>query len=398
VSEGGIPPGDGGPGEPIPGASPPDEGSFGSPIGPDETGAGADPLAAEQAAPGRARHGRRRRHRTRRRVLFGVAAAVVLLIIAVVAWYLIEAFPLGGPGQRVVVEVTQGEGTSQVANSLEQRGVVGSALALRLSFVLHGSPTIDPGGYVFHTNQSFSTVRSILSHGPDLYDVNVLPGYTVAEVTQAVGAVPGRTGNDFAAVVRSGTVRSSYGTTSSISLEGLLGTGTYQVTVGESDTVLLAQMVNRFEKQAAAAGVNSASAQALGMTPYQVVIVASIAQKEGYFDRYFGKVSRVVYNRLAAGMHLDMTSTVLYAIGQDGGTVTKADHTLDTPYNTYLNAGLPPTPICIPSPAALAAAVSPPAGTWLYFTVVDKAGTTRFAVTYTEQLANEQLAQKNGVG
>ena len=119
-------------------------------------------------------------------MLFGVAAAIVLVIVAVVAWYLIEAHPLGGPGKRVVVEVTQGEGTSEVASALEQRGVVGSALALRLSFLLHGSPTIDPGGYVFHTNQSFSTVRSILSHGPDLYEVNVQPGYTVAEVTQAV--------------------------------------------------------------------------------------------------------------------------------------------------------------------------------------------------------------------
>lgn len=397
MSEDEVPPG-GGPQEPTRDASSPDEGSSGSPFGPAEAGARGDRPATEPATPGRARHGRRKRHRTRRRVLFGVAAFVVLLVVAVVAWYLIEAYPLGGPGQRVVVEVTQGEGTSGVANALEQRGVVGSALALRLSFLVHGSPTIDPGGYVFHTNQSFSTVRSILSHGPDLYEVNVLPGYTVAEVTQAVGAVPGRTGNDFAAVVRSGTVRSSYGTPSSISLEGLLGTGTYQVTVGESDTVLLTQMVNRFEKQAAAAGVNTASAQALGMTPYQVVIVASIAQKEGYFDRYLGKVSRVVYNRLAAGMHLDMTSTVLYAIGQDGGTVTKADHTLDTPYNTYLNAGLPPTPICIPSPAALQAAISPPVGTWLYFTVVKKTGTTRFAVTYTEQLANEQLARQNGLG
>ena len=125
--------------------------------------------------------------------------------------------------------------------------------------------------------------------------------------------------------------------------------------------------------------------------------MASIAEKEGYFDRYMGKVARVVYNRLAAGMHLDMTSTVLYALGQDGGTVTKADHTLDTPYNTYLNAGLPPTPICMPSPAALQAAISPPAGTWLYFTVVDKSGTTKFADTYTEQLANEAIARQNGV-
>ncbi|MGH9091989.1 MAG: endolytic transglycosylase MltG [Acidimicrobiales bacterium] len=157
-------------------------------------------------------------------------------------------------------------------------------------------------------------------------------------------------------------------------------------------------MVARFDRQATAAGLTATSAATLGLTPYQVVIVASIAQKEGYFDRYMGKVSRVVYNRLAAGMHLDMTSTVLYALGQDGGTVTQADHTLDTPYNTYLYGGLTPTPICLPSPVALAAAVSPPAGTWLYFTVVDRSGTTRFADTYTEQLANEALAQKNGVG
>lgn len=339
-----------------------------------------------------------RRHPTRRRVLLGLAAAVLLAVVAVVAWYEIEANPLGGPGRRVVVQVSEGEGTDRVAGALQSRGVIGSALAFRLSLLLHGLPAIEPGGYVFHANQSFSTVRSILSGGPDIYTVDVLPGYTVAEVTRAVGVVPGRTGNDFAAAVRSGTVRSPFGTPSSTSLEGLLGTGTYQVTVGESDTRLLSQMVDRFDAQAAAAGLTPASASALGMTPYQVVTVASIAQKEGYFDRYMGKVARVVYNRLAAGMTLDMTSTVLYALGQDGGRVTPADHTLRSPYNTYLNTGLTPTPICLPSPAALAGATAPPAGTWLYFTVVDKSGTTLFADTYTEQLANEATARRNGVG
>lgn len=233
---------------------------------------------------------------------------------------------------------------------------------------------------------------------PTTFEVKVFPGYTVAEATRAVGTVPGRTGSDFAAAVRSGTVRSPWGTPSSTSLEGLLGTGTYEVTEGESDTKLLRQMVARFDRQAAAAGVTPAAASALGVTPYQLVTVASIAQKEGYFDRYMGKVSRVVYNRLAAGMPLDMTSTVLYALGQDGGTVTPADHTLRSPYNTYLNTGLTPTPICLPSPAALAGAAAPPPGAWLYFTVVDKAGTTRFANTYTEQLANEALAKQHGVG
>lgn len=238
----------------------------------------------------------------------------------------------------------------------------------------------------------------VRSTGPSVYTVDVRPGYTVSEVVRAVSVVPGRTGNHFAATVRSGAVRSTYGTPSSTSLEGLLGTGNYQVVEGESDQRLLTAMVDRFEHQAAAAGLTPQSAAALGLSPYQVVIVASIAEKEGYFDRYMGKVSRVVYNRLAAGMSLDMTATVLYALGQDGGPVPATYRTIDSPYNTYTHAGLTPTPICMPSPTAIAGAVSPPAGTWLYFTVVDKSGTTKFSDTYTEQLANEQLAKQNGVG
>ena len=91
-----------------------------------------------------------------------------------------------------------------------------------------------------------------------------------------------------------------------------------------------------------------------------------------------------------------MNSTVLYSLRQDGGAVTAKDLALQTPYNTYLNVGLTPTPICIPSPQALTAAVHPPAGAWLYFVLVKKDGTEAFADTFPEQLANEQLARAAG--
>jgi UPF0755 protein len=93
-----------------------------------------------------------------------------------------------------------------------------------------------------------------------------------------------------------------------------------------------------------------------------------------------------------------MNSTVLYSLGQDGGPVTSQDLKLRTPYNTYLNVGLTPTPICSPSPDALTAAVHPPAGAWLYFVLVKKDGTEAFSDTYAEQLANEKLAQERGLG
>ncbi len=98
------------------------------------------------------------------------------------------------------------------------------------------------------------------------------------------------------------------------------------------------------------------------MTPYQVITVASITEKEGYYTFNMPKVARVIYNRLAQGTALQMDSTVLYAIGQDGGPVTSEDLKIQSPYNTYLNKGLTPTPICMPSVTALKSRPQPSAG------------------------------------
>ena len=105
-----------------------------------------------------------------------------------------------------------------------------------------------------------------------------------------------------------------------------------------------------------------------------MVIAASIVEKEGYFPVNMPRVARTILNRLARGGGLQMDSTVLYALGRDGGTVTPADLRTRTPYNTYLHAGLTPTPICVVSMTALRAMLNPPPGPWLYFVVIDRAG------------------------
>ena len=181
------------------------------------------------------------------------------------------------------------------------------------------------------------------------------------------------------------------------SLEGLLAPGTYIVRPGETDHDLLVAMVDRFDAQAARIGL-AAGAQVLGFTPYQVITIASIVEKEGVLIKNMGPVARVVYNRLDRSMPLQMDSTVLYALGRDGGPVTGADLKSASPYNTYLNKGLPPTPTCFPSEAALDAALHPPAGSWLYFVVVAQDGTEAFSDTYAGQQANEALATQRGLG
>ena len=335
-----------------------------------------------------------RRHPWRSAVTV-VGAAVVGVVAWAVLWYQGEVDP-GAQGASTVVTVDAGSSVSTVIARLVGAHVVGSGTAFRLYLLLHGTPTILPGGYLLYGHEAFANVRAELAKGPDVYAVTLPPGFTVAETATRVGEVPGHHADAFAAVARSGTVRSPYQPAGSTNLDGLLGTGTYVVLPGETDAQLLQQMVGRFDTVAGAVNLG-AGAAALGMSPYQVVTAASIVEKEGVYSENLGKVARVIYNRLAKGVPLQMDSTVLYSEGRDGGPVTAGDLTLNTPYNTYLHKGLTPTPICLPSKASLEAALDPPAGDWLYFVLVSKDGTEAFSDTLAGQLANEKLAQSRGL-
>jgi uncharacterized YceG family protein len=342
--------------------------------------------------------GRRHKRRKRRRRLLVVVAIVLVLVVGIVGWYEAEAHPFGSPGQRVTVKVSRAESTGSIASALASHGVVGNSLAFQLSLFIHGKPTIEPGFYSFQQNISFSSAKSVLADGPNVDEIENPPGFTLSELAERVGTTQGHDAKTFLAEASSGAVTSPFEPPGTKNLEGLLGTGGYLITPGETDHEILTQMVDRFNAQAAKAGVTSASAAALGLTTYQLITVASIVEKEGYIVKNMPQVARVIYNRIANNMPLQMDSTVLYSLGQDGGTVTAADLKLNTPYNTYLHTGLTPTPICFPSVSAMQAAVSPPAGTWLYFTLVEKDGTEAFSTTFADQLANEKLAASRGLG
>ncbi len=137
----------------------------------------------------------------------------------------------------------------------------------------------------------------------------------------------------------------------------------------------------------------------LGVPPermHDVVVEASIAQKEARSADDMAKVTRVLDNRIAIGMPLQLDSTVSYAVGATGKvTTTAAQRATDSPYNTYLHPGLPAGPISNPGADALRAALSPADGTWLYFVTVNlQTGETRFATTIAEHNANVALFQQ----
>ncbi|MEU3772568.1 endolytic transglycosylase MltG [Streptomyces sp. NPDC032472] len=164
--------------------------------------------------------------------------------------------------------------------------------------------------------------------------------------------------------------------------EGFLFPATYPVTSKTTAGSLLASMVGTANRHLAARAVADGG-KAHGMTPYQTATLASIIEAEADSRADMGKVARVVHNRLAKAMPLQMDSTLNYALDRRTLNTTLSDTRIDSPFNTYRRQGLPPAPIDNPGADALAAAVAPTPGDWLFFVTV-KPGDTRFSVTYEE--------------
>ncbi|MFF5565286.1 endolytic transglycosylase MltG [Streptomyces sp. NPDC012623] len=182
--------------------------------------------------------------------------------------------------------------------------------------------------------------------------------------------------------------------------EGYLFPATYPIGSDTTPAGLLRYMVatahQRFGPGGGAAGSRS-SRDGTEAATYRTVTIASIVQAEAATPADMGKVARVVHNRLALGMPLQMDSTINYALGRSTLDTSHRDTKTDSPFNTYGHKGLPPTPIGNPGEEAMRAAARPPRGDWLYFVTV-KPGDTRFTHRYAEQRRNVEEFNRNRAG
>jgi UPF0755 protein len=177
--------------------------------------------------------------------------------------------------------------------------------------------------------------------------------------------------------------------------EGYLFPLTYHIQPDATALSVLQQMVQSFNQEAAAVNLTQ-NAQRVRLSPAQVITLASLLQAEGGSVSDFPKIARVIYNRLAQGMKLQLDSTVLYGLHTYGILANSAQLQSNSPYNTYKFKGLPPGPIDSPGAAAIAAALNPAAGNWLYFVTVDpKTRLTKFTSSYTQFQEFQQELRHN---
>ncbi len=337
------------------------------------------------------------RRRRRRWVpwLLGLVVAALLVAGLSVVWVQHQINP-GRPGAAVAVSIPAGSSGSAIASILAKAGVIRDASVFRLYVKAKGTGALLPGEYHLDRNSSYGSVISALENGPPIvYQKFTIPeGFTLTQIAARIGSLPGRTAAGFLAAANSGQVRSQYQPAGVTSLEGLLFPATYTVRADASDVSIVQMMVTTFDQTAFTLDIQQA-ATTLGLTPYQIVVVASMVEREANMDADRGPVASVIYNRLRINMYLQIDSTVLYGEGTTDPSQFNANS--NSPYNTYKFKGLPPTPIACPGIPSLTAATTPPTTDYLYYRTIEANGKTGFAATAAGFAQLQAEARANGL-
>ena len=363
-----------------------------------------DPASdAAGAAPSRRGH---RRRRDRRERVKGIRRLIVLLVAlglvvgagaaaVSVLWPMVtsltESNDYTGSGSGAVSIAVHGGDTSRtIGAALEKAGVVKTARAFNDAAAADPqSGSIQPGTYGLHVNMSAASALAMLLDPVNrtVPRVTIREGLWASEIISALAAATGRPLADYQAALKDPVVLGLPAAARG-QAEGYLFPSTYEFAADATAAEQLQTMAAKSLDELRKLGVAPDKAQ-------RVLTVASIVEAEARAGPDRSKVARVIENRLATAMPLQMDSTVHFILRRRGkvGTTT-AERLSKSPYNTYLAVGLPPGPINSPGLSAMQAAVKPIPGRWIYFVTVNpETGLTRFDVDVAGHSANVKLFQ-----
>ena len=336
-------------------------------------------------------------HRVRGSAGRGLLVLLLALVLLAGGTFAVYRYLTGasGPSRPVAIEVPEGATASDVGDLLEQEGVVRSALAFRLAAGFEGlGESLMAGRYDLRTNMTVTQALSALEAGPliETVTVTIPEGLEVQEIAGEVAEDLDLDPGAFVDAANSGQHSlEPYLPAGTGTVEGFLFPKTYEFDPEAQTDQVIATLLAQFEEEAST--LDWARADELGLSPYEVVVVASLIEREARAEKDRAKVSAVIHNRLREGMALQIDATVQYALPEENRLLTLEDYEYPSPYNTYLHPGLPPTPIASPGLASLEAALDPADADYLYFLVVDPdTGEHQFADSYEEFLRLKQQA------
>ena len=320
------------------------------------------------------------------KAIIAISVVFIVLIGGILFWNHNHPdldFPAGTAGPEIEVNIPAGSSGVEIGRILAKEGVVKtSVIFFRAATADKRAESISAGLYLVNTHLSAKEAieqlldkkrlqgKFLIIEGARLSEIKtnlVKIGFTAEQVDKALNSIKTPRGFE------------------TDNLEGLLFPANYTILPDEEVSTLLQGALDRFAQELKNISFDD-YAKELNLKPAELLTIASIVQAEGFTDEDFGKVSRVIYNRLKIGMPLQMDSTLLYANKSRGEIrVTNRELKIASKYNTYKYKGLPPGPIGSPGGAALVATIKPTPGNWLYFVTVSP-GETKFTETYSEFL------------
>ena len=283
----------------------------------------------------------------------------------------------GAGSGSVNLVISAGDTGEQVASNLVKLGVT-KDFTFTYKRIIARNPIFIPGTFVLRKHMSANAALDLIADPASklVTRVTIKEGLRIGTVLKQLAKASGISVSEFESAVSDPTV---YGLPATLpNLDGYLFPATYELDPGMKAADIIRAMVNRMSTELKKFGVSDSDR-------HKVLTMASIIQKEARLTPDFYKVSRVFYNRIDQGMHLQSDATVSYGSGGNTVTTTDAERADGNGYNTYVHAGLPIGPIGAPGATAIDAALHPASGSWLYFCAVNlKTGETVFSTSYAE--------------
>jgi UPF0755 protein len=341
-----------------------------------------------------------------------VGALLALAVAIVLVWFLVSLFqPFAGAGNgKVIVDIPKGSSSSVIGSILARDKVVSSGFFFELRAFLTGKRgQLRSGRFQLKRDMSYSAAIATLSKPPPaaiVVKVTIPEGYTRLQIAGLAHA-DDLTGGYLSASTRSPLLDPAryHAPRGTANLEGFLFPATYELIAGVPAGRLVGQQLLAFRQKFGAEEIHRA--HELGVTPYQLLTVASMVEREAQTAHDRSLIAAVIYNRLRAGMPLGIDATIYYAVELQkrvpvyAHELTVAQLHIDSPYNTRLHKGLPPTPISNPGLASIHAAAHPAHVPYLYYVAAaDGCGEQAFSTTYAQfernAAAYNVAVRKNG--
>lgn len=339
---------------------------------------------------------------------FGILILIIVLAVAAGGWYVYSGMQPVEPSERDVrITIEPGTGTSGIASMLEDNGLIKNSFFFvsYLKWKSEGS-RFQAGVYDLKPGVTYDEIIAKLNSGDvvkaEMIRFTIPEGFTVMQMAEKLAEQGIADQEIFLQLTKQGDGLDSpllediqSGDALKYLLEGYLFPETYELKKGSTEADIVNRMLEETEKRLEGIADFDAKLTKTGLSLNELMTVASLIEREVVADSERGMVAGVIYNRLAKDMKLEIDATVQYLLDKPKERLLNSDlRSVDSPYNTYLYAGLPPGPIAAPSLKSIEAALEPEASEYLFYvTKKDGSGEHLFAKTYKEHLKNIEISK-----